>query len=173
MQIYPFQFVKWFLLLSFILKLQATGSIHHPFYVSVSEFVYNMDSKRMEISVKIFTDDFEKTLRIRHQKPIDLLHPVNPDSTDFMVSHYISENLIIRCDGTTLSPNFLGYEREGEAIWSYFESDEITKPKSIEITNQLLYKNFEGQINILHVRIGKERKSYKLTNPESTASFHF
>jgi hypothetical protein len=127
----------------------------------------------MEISVKIFTDDFEKTLSNINKIQVDLLHPKDPEATDKLVEDYIVRHLNIFCDGKPQHLVFIGYEKENDAIWSYFESEELNIPKSIAITNTLLYQFIDGQMNIMHVNIGSEKKSYKLNNPDSNAEFKF
>lgn len=145
----------------------------HPFYLSVTELKYNQESKKMEISVKLFTDDFEKTLHNIHKIPIDLLHPKDQEATEKLVEEYISKHLSIQCDSKLLQMTFIGYEKENDAIWSYFESEALNAPKSIAITNTLLYQFIKGQMNIMHVNIGSEKKSYKLNNPDANAVFAF
>ena len=39
----------------------------HPIFVSVTEIEHNAKDKTLEISCKIFTDDFEKTLRLTYK----------------------------------------------------------------------------------------------------------
>jgi hypothetical protein len=155
----------------FIFHFSLFISYLHPFYLSVTELNYNQQNKKMEISVKIFTDDFEKTLHNIHKIPVDLIHPKDNNTAEKQIEDYILSQLKIQCDGKLLDLHFIGYEQEEGAIWSYFESNEINAPKNISITNTLLYKYFESQINIMHVKIGSEKKSYKLDNPESVANF--
>ncbi len=158
-----------FLVINFSLLI----SLLHPFYLSVTELKYNQQSKKIEVSVKLFTDDFEKTLHNIHKIPIDLLHPKDTMAIEKLVEDYISNHLNINCDSKLLRLHFIGYESEEGAIWSYFESEEINSPKSIDITNTLFYQYIDGQMNIMHVNIGSEKKSYKLNNPDSKVEFKF
>lgn len=57
---------KW-LLIPLICLLMA-GKPTHPFHVSVIEINHNAADKTLEISCKIFTDDFEKILAKNYQK---------------------------------------------------------------------------------------------------------
>ncbi|MEP7259341.1 MAG: DUF6702 family protein, partial [Flavitalea sp.] len=68
---------------------------------------------------------------------------------------------------------FLGFERENEAAWSYLEAAHAPTPKTIEITNSILYDSFDQQINLVHVTVKGERKSAKLQYPESSLKFTF
>ena len=127
----------------------------------------------MEISVKLFIDDLEKTLHNIHKMSIDLVHPKDSACSEKLVEDYITNHLSIIVDGKLHPLHFIGYEKEEDAIWSYFETDAIMKPKLISITNTLLYQYMEDQVNIMHVSVGAEKKSYKLNNPESKAEFRF
>ena len=41
----------------------AYTALIHPFFVSMTDINYNDNNKSLEISVRIFTDDLENTLR--------------------------------------------------------------------------------------------------------------
>ena len=52
---------KWlFLPLLALVLTSAKAPALHPFHVSVVEIEHNAEDKSLEISCKIFTDDFEK-----------------------------------------------------------------------------------------------------------------
>ncbi|HXL58320.1 MAG TPA: DUF6702 family protein, partial [Chitinophagaceae bacterium] len=53
-----------------LLMIAYVGLIH-PFFVSMTDINYNSKEKELEISVRIFTDDFENTLRKYHSTKID------------------------------------------------------------------------------------------------------
>jgi hypothetical protein len=169
-QIIGFQ-KRWLLLA--LLSLCFAFQMIHPLYLGVTELKYNQQSQKMEVSVKLFTDDFEKTLHQIHKIPIDLIHPKDPDAADQLVSDYIANHLFIRCDNRDLHFKFIGYEREEEAIWSYFETEVISSPKSVTINNSLFYQYIEEQMHIMQVNVGGEKKSYKLTNPDTKVEFQF
>lgn len=167
-----------FLLNCFVLIFISLGSLafcfkFHPFYLSVTEIHYNESTKKIEISAKLFIDDFEKTLAQTYKVPIDLIHPKDEIFLQNKIESYIQSRLSISCDKQILNLIYLGSEIEEDVIWCYFESKEINKPKLISVSNSLLYQFIESQINILHLTIGKSKKSYKLENPNSTVDFIF
>ena len=57
-------FYKWLLIpvLGIVLSSAGPSTRLHPFHVSVVEINHNATDKTLEISCKIFTDDFEKVL---------------------------------------------------------------------------------------------------------------
>ncbi len=145
----------------------------HPLYVSVTEINHNAKDKTVEISCKIFTNDLEATLeKIVHGK-VDLSDQKDKPTTDKFISDYIQKHLQLKVDGRTVSLQFMGSEKETDATWSYFQVSNITGVKKIDIMNNILYDSFGQEINIMHVTVGGNRKSTKLSNPETNASFEF
>lgn len=146
----------------------------HPLYVSVTEINHNVTDKTLEISCKIFTDDFEKGIAEVLKKKVDLIHPANQEEANKLVSEYISKHLNIIADGKPLKLEFVGFEREREVIWSYFQVSGVpSPPKKISLKNNILYETYDSQINMMHVTVGGKRKSYKVSNPETDALFEF
>ncbi|HEX5624539.1 MAG TPA: DUF6702 family protein [Saprospiraceae bacterium] len=143
----------------------------HPFYISVTEIHFNPVSQKFEISVKLFTDDFEKVLRQIHHQSVNLLEPGDAERMQQWVDQYILGRLKIIMDRKEIVLTGLGSEREEEAYWSYFESDACSLPKQVEIRSTLLHDAFQEQINIVHLSIGSFKKSFKLDYPESVAKF--
>ena len=146
----------------------------HPIFVSVTEMNHNPTDKTLEISCKIFTDDFETVLAKATGTKIDLTNPKDTALTGTQISDYIAKHLVITIDGKPAKLNLIGFERELDAVWSYFEvSQVLTPPRNISVMNDLLYDNFKEQINLMHVTVGGKRKSTKLDNPEANAAFSF
>lgn len=145
----------------------------HPLYVSVTEINHNAADKTLEISCKIFTDDFEKTLTTLHSKKVDLFTPKDKAETDRQVSEYIRKRLNIKLYGKEVALEFVGFERENDAIWSYFQTSVPTVPKKVEISNSILYEAYDKQLNLMHVSVGGNRKSTRLNYPDKEAKFEF
>ena len=53
---------KWLFILGLSFVLTSAKPVDHPFHVSVIEINHNAADKNLEISCKIFTDDFEKIM---------------------------------------------------------------------------------------------------------------
>ncbi len=145
----------------------------HPFYVNVTDIKYDQKSKSLQISCRTFTDDLEKALEKTNGSSIDLLHPKDKNIADKWVSAYIQKHLIININGKKLSLNYIGYEQEEEAIWSYFEINNLSAPTSINIESTILYDVEETQMGIVHIDINGNKQSSKLTNPDKQVSFIF
>ncbi len=145
----------------------------HPLHVSVVEINHNATDKTLEISCKIFTDDFEKVLVQNYKTKVDLINPPDKKTMDTLVKKYITTHLSLSADGRPVRFSYLGFERESEAVYCYVEVDHIPSVKKIDITNKLLHDLFTDQINLMHVIVGSIRKSTKLDYPDTQASFSF
>jgi hypothetical protein len=162
---------KWLCLL--LPAILLTGFSGHPIYVSVTEIAHNAKDKTLEISCKLFTDDFEQTLRKTYNTHVDLLDEKIKPAMNKLVSDYVQKHLEILVDGKPATLKYLGYERIEEGIFSYYQADNISSVKNISITDNLLYEYKAEQISLLHVIVNGNRKSTKLNNPEEKASLSF
>jgi hypothetical protein len=166
---------KWLFLVSSLLNGGHSEVLpaRHPLYVSVTEMNYNAAEKNLEISCKIFTDDFEKTLANSYRTKVDLTTPASKAEADKMVKEYIKTHLQLKLDGKAVSLEFVGFEKENDAVWSYFEVRTAAAPKKIEVVNTILYESYDKQMNLMHVTVGGNRKSTRLNNPDKEAAFLF
>ena len=145
----------------------------HPFHVSVVEINHNAADKTLEISCKIFTDDFEKVLAQNYKTKVDLINPPDKAAMDTLVKKYIITHLSLNADGKPVKLSYIGFERESEAVYSYVQVDGIAFVKKIDINNKLMHDLFTDQVNLMHVIVGGNRKSTKLDYPETYATFSF
>ncbi len=152
----------------------ASSTARHPLFVSVTEMNYNTADKDLEISCKIFTDDFEKTLSNVYHTKVDLSAPANKKENDKMVTEYIKAHLQLKLDNKAVTLNFVGFEKENDAVWSYFEVDNATTaPKKIDVVNSILYESYDKQMNLMHVTVNGNRKSTRLNYPDKEVSIQF
>ena len=162
---------KWFFGLAVCLFF--SGAVTHPIYVSVAEIEYNAKGKTLEVSCKLFTDDFEKALRSAYKTNVDLINPPNRAVMDKLVNDYVQKHFTVTLDGRLVALKYLGYEEIEEGIYSYYEATGIKEPKNIQIFNTLLYSNHEQQMGLMHVTVNGSRKSTRLNNPDGRATLSF
>ena len=162
---------KWLLAAHFLWVQPAMPA--HPIYVSVVEIEHNATEKSLEISCRIFTDDFEKTLRDIYPVKIDLLSPAMHEAMGRYVSEYVRNHLKLSVDGKPVSLRYLGYEELEEAISSYYQVDDVKSVNRIDIENDMLYSYKKEQMGIMHITVKGERKSLRLLNPDKSARVEF
>lgn len=162
---------KWLLIGG--LALHSPAATHHPIFVSVTEIEHNTKDKTLEISCKIFTDDFEQALRQAYKTHVDLLKPQDKNAMNKLVSDYVQKHLLIKVDDKNVTLQFLGYEQQEEGIVSFYQVNNIAAVKKIVITDNILFEYKKEQMSIIHLTIKDKKQSTKLVNPEQQCSFEF
>ena len=158
---------------SFFILFLFSNAANHPIYLSVTEIEHNAKDHILEISCKIFTNDFETTLRKKSTFNIDLLNPKDRNVMDDLVSKYIKQHLQVQLEGKPVVLKYLGYEQSDESIQSYFQVEDIKSVNRISIQDNILYEYKPEQMSLLHVTINSNRKSTRLNNPEDKVDFQF
>lgn len=155
------------------LLLFNTCAIVHPFFISMTDINYNNKSRSVEVSVRIFTDDLEKTLKKNCNCKVDLTNPADKKAMDNVLSSYISNHLSVKINGTAQSLSFSGFQKEEESTWAYFEIKNISSFKNLELHNSLLHDYKNEQINMVHVKANGKEQTDKLDFPETVFSASF
>jgi hypothetical protein len=147
----------------------------HPIHISTVEIEHNAADKNLEITCKIFWDDFETVLTKvnSRSKRVDLTNEKGLADNNKLVPAYITSHLSLIVDGKPVALNFVGFEKEDAVIFSYLEVTGISAVKKISITNNLMHDMFDDQVEIIHVVVNGNRKSTKLEYPEKNVEFSF
>ncbi|WP_316818761.1 DUF6702 family protein [Pedobacter nyackensis] len=148
-------------------------NIFHPFYVSVTDIVHNKTTGTVQVSVRIFFDDFEKALEKKYQTKVNILKPANRREVDELIAAYIKTHLNISANGKPLDLKYLGYEIEEDAAWCYFETVKVKGIKQLGVENDILFEQHSSQSNMIHATVNGKRKSTKLDNPKKAAVFTY
>ncbi|WP_131536182.1 DUF6702 family protein [Pedobacter nototheniae] len=145
----------------------------HPLHVSTTEVNFNAKDKSLEISCRIFTDDFESILAKLYKQKTDLSKPEMKTAMDELVKKYLTSHLQIKANGKIAVLNYIGFEIDHEATNIYLEVEKIPSVKSIEIDNTILYDLFNDQMSIVHVVKNGNRKSGKILYPDKKFTANF
>ncbi|MGK6352515.1 DUF6702 family protein [Parapedobacter sp. DT-150] len=145
----------------------------HPFYVSITTVDVNEQAQTVEVSCRIFYDDLEAALKAESDSKVDLINPPDRAATDSLLAAYLQKQFKLAVNGKQVPLNYLGYEIEEDVAWCYLEAKAVPSVQRMAIDTRILYDQFPGQSNILHVTAYGKRKSTKLDNPEHRATFEW
>ncbi len=162
---------KWIMVIGLTFLMSSANL--HPIFVSVTEIEHNTKDNTVEVSCKLFANDFEKALRNQFNVTIDLLQPKDRKALDQLVNKYLQLHLKLWVENTPVSMKYIGYEVVEEAIISYFQVDNIASIKNITVQDNILYEMSPEQISLIHIMVGGNRKSTKLSNPDDKVSMQF
>jgi len=164
----------WLLFASFgFAGKEAPVNAVHPFYVSVTEINQNTAEKSLEISCKFFADDFEQVIEKASNAQLDITSAKDKASFDKYIPDYIAKHFALTADGKPVKLTYVGYEKEKESVYCYFEVTALPTVKRLDVTNNFLYELTQDQINIMHVTVNGKRQSTKLNYPETKTSLQF
>jgi hypothetical protein len=142
------------LLILFASVLFASAARAHPLHLSAAEADYNPTNQKLEISLKVFPDDFEAALTHRAKKRISLERTPGRE-LDALIQAYLQETFTVKSrDGTPRSLLWVGRElKDGDAhLWLYFE---VPLPGGLEgarLAHLVLCDEFRDQLNSVLVR---------------------
>ena len=145
----------------------------HPFFISVIEIEHNAKEAAIEISARTFTDDLEKMIQKEFKVKLDLNQANQKEQANLYINQYMQKKLALNSNGVQYKMEFVGYEIQKESVWSYFEIKQVKQVKQLNVFCEILFGIDPGQINILHVTVGGQRKSYELAAPKNSNQFNF
>lgn len=147
-----------------VLVLPLVGFSAHKFYVSVTNIDYSDEDDALQITTRVFINDFEELLKLRYDIDVALATYDESNVADEYTEKYLKTKFVVEIDGELRAFDFLGKEYDRDIMICYLEIKdvEISKVKTISVQNDLLNDLFEEQKNVVHFNIQGKRKSLVL-----------
>ncbi|MEI6464182.1 MAG: DUF6702 family protein [Verrucomicrobiota bacterium] len=126
----------------------------HPFHTSLAEADYRTASGKLEIALRLFTDDAEAALSRRAGRAVKLTGQ-SALETDALLEASLRAGFSVKAaDGSVQKLTWIGREITdgGQHLWIYFECALPGGAEGARFTNCLLRETFSDQINSLRVR---------------------
>jgi hypothetical protein len=137
----------------------ATKSLVHAYHTSITQMEYNAKEKVYEISIRLFTDDLEKTLGQATKNP--KLKIINDDKNDALVADYLQKHFVItNAQGKKQPVEYIGKENENPATWIYLQLPSNGQLKGYKLQQESLMETFDDQVNIVNIAIAQQKNSY-------------
>lgn len=155
-------------LLSILLVFFAVSVKAHPFYVSIATLHYNQESRALEITLKVFTDDLEASIKNLTKKTLNLGFDNQLKDSKSILETYCTETINISNSNKTQIMNFLGFENEDDVTYLYFEFGDISAPLDLDVSCTFLTETFDEQVTIFNLECGEEKKTV-YTNKNSSS----
>ena len=149
-----------FRLLCAVALLGASTLAHaHPIHRSLAEADYNRTTKKLEVAVQVFADDFEDALRTHAKQKISLEMTPRADFERFVQS-YLEDRFVLKsADGKKAPIEYLGRELREAAneLWLFFEMPFATELEGATLHHAVLSEHFRDQINSVALRDGDRK----------------
>lgn len=125
----------------------------HPFHVSVCDITYNSDDQHLKISVRVFLDDLELTLRNHTGEPkLDIMVPERWEDVQHHTGQYLLKNLTISTTETPLDIKYIGSEIEVDVLWAYLEVKDLPTFDAMTVRFTNMLEIYSDQENLVHIR---------------------
>lgn len=145
----------------------------HKYYVSVTQVNYIKEKSSVQITSRIFIDDFENLIRNRYDESITLADKNEPKIADTYIERYLKDKIKIKINNKDAKLNFIGKEYDTDIMRCYLEIEGVKEITSIKITNQLLFDLYSEQQNIVKTKINSKQKSFLLILQKDHALLNF
>lgn len=161
-----------FLILLVAISLMSF-SIAHKYYVSVTDIEYVKELESVQISSRVFIDDFEKMLRERYDENITLDIGKDESHIDVYINRYLKNKFKVKINNQEQEFEFLGKEYEDDLVYFYLEITGVSEVNTFEIVNQVLFDVFEDQQNLVKTKINSKNKSFILISRNDKGVLNF
>lgn len=155
-----------------LIPLLAFAGIH-KYYISVTQINYIQDKQAVQITSRIFIDDFERLLRERYDDSLVLGGNNESKNVDLYMGRYLKEKLKIKINSKASQLVFLGKEYDADIVRCYLEIDNVKTIETFEVSNSLLFDVFEDQQNIVKTKINDKQKSFIFYPQKASAVLKF
>lgn len=146
-------------LIAYSLLLLAAPALAHPIHTSLAEADYNRATKKLEVALRVFADDFEAVLTERAKTKITVAH--TPRAVfDAHARTYLAERFTLRSPaGELVAFEFIGREFKDAAneLWLFFEFPLSAGPDNATLHHAVLSEQFSDQLNTIQVRDADRR----------------
>lgn len=144
-----------------MIPLLAFSSLH-KYYVSVTKVEHIKEKQTVQITSRIFIDDFEKLLRARYEDALVLNSGQREAQIDIYIQKYLKSKLQISINKDQKLLTYLGKAYEEDEVVCYLEIENVPKITEFEVQNQLLFDMFQKQKNIVRTFINNRHKTFVL-----------
>lgn len=145
----------------------------HKFYVSVTQIDFVPKKQRVEITSRIFIDDFEKVLKNKYKKDAFLATKKQIPDAEKYVAQYLEDKIRISINSKQVKLDYLAMEIEDDVLICYLRVPFSEKITTFEIFNSVFTELFPEQKNIVHTDINGNKKSVLLTYSERSIVLEF
>ncbi len=147
----------------------------HPIHVSVVNIDYISDSNRIDLSVRLFYDDFQSLINYKYDTELDFTRRTRLTSKEQKaIIDYIASSLILSDENAgIIKTRFTGWRIEDMSVWLYFCANEISDLNRISIKNTLMLDLFTDQKNLVIAGKGDKQLAFEFDKRSHTDNILF
>jgi len=129
----------------------------HPFYVSIATINYNTETSALEVTLKVFTDDLETSIKGLTEKTLNLGFENELKNATDLLEKYCNETFKISV--SEKNPIFIGFETEADVTYLFFELENVKPPINLNVSCSFLTETYEDQVTIFNLECGEIKET--------------
>ncbi len=135
------------------------SSFKHEFHSSLAEVNYNPASKSLEVSLRVFSDDFGVALGKDNNRAAI---KVDESTThDALIKAYLNKHFALTDKKNVKKPlTWVGKEIAVDVTWLYFEIPVTEDVTGMKLLNSVLFESFDDQVNIVNFTYKGQKKTF-------------
>ncbi len=153
--------------------LMLCSSWYHPIHVSVCNIDLEPGEGSVDLSIKVFLDDFQDLIFELYSVQLELTDQIIPRDKIQAVNTYFGEALQLEINGKDLGNLiFVKSEINEEAVWFHYRKEFGEKIRKVSIRNGIMLQKFEDQTNLLIVTYADIQNGYRMDNKNTEIAFN-
>lgn len=156
------------------LKLFINFGPTHEYHASVTNMQYDPKGRVFEVSVRMFTDDLEKTLTRENGGQRVVFAEKNEKNNDLLLEKYLRKHFALQTPQKQRKAfNYVGYETEADAQWVYLELPYTELVRGATLKQSVLLDMFEDQVNLVTINYNAEKKTFLFKKNQTVQEISF
>lgn len=135
----------------------------HPLHLSFSNLEYKKALARWELTIKIFSDDFESAVG---------LHPDRSPATLAQLKGWLDKQIMIEFDSRSIPSdqwNLKEWKTRDDATWITFTFTTDLPERNVKVSNSILLDLYADQKNLFIFTMGAVQSSHELNQKNRIA----
>jgi len=159
-----------FLLLAATVFIRDTSA--HPIHVSVTNIDYVVDSGKIDLSVKLYSEDFQTLINHKYNTLLNFTGQKRMTTKEQnAVVNYISENLSVMAASEVIDFKFTGWKTDHESVWLLFCAYCDVKSQVFTVRNTIFLDLFTDQVNLVILHAGDIQEGYDFNRWDTIYTF--
>lgn len=141
------------------------SGLFHPVHISLSTIDIDPETSEINVSIKLFADDFECMVNQKYNTKLKLMEQVDPGQDIYFINRYIDSSFVLSVNGKEIAGlDYLRNEMSEGAIWLYYRHECGTRIESVSLINSLMCELYQDQTNLVIITVKEEQNGYRLNN---------
>lgn len=149
-------------------------TLSHPIHLSVMSIEHIPSKKKIQISVRLFLDDFELINKNKFGVNLNLGKKNEIENSKEFINEYFFQHFSIKINGKTIHKKKIKLKKkeiDDIVLWLYYEINFKQKISEVEIKNSLMTDLFRDQKNMLIFTTPIQQKAITFNSKKTSENF--